>query len=50
MMESGIQELWSGLNDWEETNVHFRKCDRELLQSSYSKGLKKGKIYHTALS
>ena len=38
-MESGIKELWSGLDDWEECNIHFRDCDRQLMQASLGKSL-----------
>lgn len=36
-MESEITRLWSGLDDWEKDNIHYRELDKELLKEKLTR-------------
>ena len=38
-MESDITKLWSGLDDWEKDNIHYRELDKELLKEKLTRKL-----------
>lgn len=40
-MEDEIKELWSGLENWEQDNAHFRQCDKELFKDRHLHKIKR---------